>query len=128
VTHAHAVVWLDHTEAKIIQFNPDGAEESHLKHHIGKPHHKDRKDPGHAHPERDPHFYHEVAIALKGVREILVVGPGSAKTELVKHLKDHDPEVAKAVLGVESADHPTDGQILAHARTFFKAKDRTIEH
>ena len=116
--HAHAVVWLDHHEAKIIQFNADAHEVKHLKHNIGKPAHKDRKDPGGAHPERGGTFYHDVACALAGVREILVCGPGAAKTEFVKHLQTHDPVVAKAVLGVEAADHPTEGQVLAHARQF----------
>lgn len=128
MTHAHAVVWLDHAVAKIIKFNPETAESDHIKHDIGKPHHQDRKDPGHDHPERDPHFFHEVAKALAGLHEVLVVGPGSAKTELVKHLKDHDPEIAKIVMGIENADHPTDGQILALGRKFFKAKDRMVAH
>lgn len=128
MTHVHAIVWLDHQAAKIIHFSPDEADTTHMQHEIGKPHHRDRKDPGHAHPERDPHFFHEVAIALKGAKEILVIGPGSAKTELVKHMKDHDPAIAKAVMGVENADHPTDGQILALGRQFFKAQDRMVAH
>lgn len=59
---------------------------------------------------------------------MLVVGPGSAQPELMKHLKDHDPSIAKILLGVENADHPTDGQILALGRKFFRAKDRMIAH
>ena len=113
MTHAHAVVWLDHHEAKIIQFNPETSENAHVKH------------PG---DDKVEAFYHEVAKKLAGVREILVLGPGGAKTEFVKHLEHHDPVVAKAVLGVEASDHPSEGQILAHAREFFKAKDRMIAH
>jgi stalled ribosome rescue protein Dom34 len=111
--HAHAVVWLDHREAKVIQFNPEHSESQHVK-HLGD--------------DRLNDYYHSVATKLTGVREILVLGPGNAKTEFVKHLKDHDPAVANAVLGVESADHPSEGQILAKAREFFKAKDRMIAH
>jgi stalled ribosome rescue protein Dom34 len=111
MTHAHAVVWLDHHEAHVIQFNAEEAESRHLKHGKG-----------------DPGFYHAIAGILKGVREILVVGPGLAKQEFVKHLQSHDPAVAKAVMGVEAADHPSEGQLLAEARKFFKAKDRMIAH
>ena len=34
------------------------------------------------------------------------------------------PEFAKKPLAVEAADHPADGQLLDHARRFFKAADR----
>ena len=113
MTHAHAVVWLDHHEAHIIQFNADTHEDQRIKHHGN---------------DRAAEFYHAIAATLKGVSEILIAGPSSAKTELIKHLESHDPAIAKAVLGVESADHPTDGQLLAHARSYFKAKDRMLAH
>lgn len=113
MTHAHAVVWLDHHEAKVIQFNPEQHEAKHFKHHDS---HKVEA------------FYHQIGASLSGVREILVLGPSNAKTEFMKHLQHHDPAIAKAVLGVEAADHPSEGQILAHARAFFKAKDRMIAH
>ncbi len=113
VPYAHAVVWLDHHDAKVIQFNPTQHEAKHFKH-----------------PQayKIEAFFHQIAASLVGVSEILVIGPGLAKTEFIQHLKQHDPAIAKAVLGVEAADHPTEGQILAHARHFFKAKDRMIAH
>jgi hypothetical protein len=37
---------------------------------------------------------------------------------------DAHPELARKVSAVEPLDHPTDGELLALARKFFKADDR----
>ncbi|MGE0071302.1 MAG: translational machinery protein, partial [Thiomonas sp.] len=74
----------------------------------------------------DPKFYHAVAEALDGVPEVLITGPGQAKLALFKHLQRHDPAVAEHVQGLESADHPTDAQLVAHARHYFKARDQML--
>jgi hypothetical protein len=31
------------------------------------------------------------------------------------------------ILGVESADHPSDGQIVAHARKYFEVRDHMLD-
>jgi hypothetical protein len=58
------------------------------------------------------------------VNEILVIGPGSAKGELLKHAAVHDPVVAKKIIGVETVDHPTDAQITAYAKSYFNRIDK----
>ena len=35
----------------------------------------------------------------------------------------HEPKVEARIVGVETADHPTDAQIVAHARAYFRAND-----
>jgi hypothetical protein len=45
---------------------------------------------------------------------------------LIKHLHAHDPKIADKVVGVETIDHPTDGQLVAYARKYFVAKDRML--
>jgi stalled ribosome rescue protein Dom34 len=74
----------------------------------------------------DKQYYHAVVEALKGAEEILVVGPAQAKLQLIKHMHAHDQAVADKVVGVESIDHPTDGQLVAYARKYFAAKDRML--
>jgi hypothetical protein len=32
--------------------------------------------------------------------------------------------IAKRIIGIETVDHPTDGQILAYAKKFFKKFDQ----
>jgi hypothetical protein len=39
-------------------------------------------------------------------------------------IKRHAPQTAARVLGVETLDHPTDGEIRAFAKRYFHAKDR----
>lgn len=115
MAHFHAVVWIDRNDAKIFHFNAEAAEKLVLH-----AHHSRRGD---AHRENEV-FFHEVAKALSDAGEVLVTGPAHAKTDLLKHVARHDPQLLSRVSGVETADHPTDGQILAHARHYFATADR----
>ena len=55
--------------------------------------------------------------------------PGFATgLELLRYLHAHAPKVEAKVVGVETADHPTDKQVLAHARARFQAIDRMRSH
>jgi len=121
----HAVVWLDHAEAHVMGFNAEEVEakQIHAKSSHKKLHHKSGA-PGSGHETEDQSYYHEVAQALGGAGEILIVGPSNAKLFLLKHLQKHDPAVAARVVGIESIDHPTDGQVVAYARHYFVAADR----
>ena len=53
------------------------------------------------------------------------MGPGNAKQEFVKHIEHHDHLLRARVLGVETVDHPTNHQVVAHARKFFREIDRS---
>jgi hypothetical protein len=72
----------------------------------------------------DHGYYGLVETALAGAQEILIVGPASAKEELEKHMKQHAKALAAGIVGVERADHPSDGQILKLARKYFTAVDK----
>ena len=123
--HYHAVVWIDHKEARIYFFDRDSFDEVDVtsKSPNYNLHHKAGSVSGKRAPE-DQNFFHETVATLKPAKEWLITGPGSAKLEMVKHIHRHDPEMIDRVVGVETADHPTDNQIVAYARTFFKAADR----
>ena len=58
---------------------------------------------------------------------VLIAGPGAAKNELVSHIGKHDPKLKKLIVAVETVDHPSDGQLVAHARKYFKAEDRMMQ-
>jgi stalled ribosome rescue protein Dom34 len=123
--HYHAVVWIDHREARVIHFNADDADEKtvhpdHPSHHL---HHK-AGSPSGTHDKGEPSFYHDVANALAEAREFLVVGPSTAKTEFVTWLHGHSPALAGRLFGVEPLQHMSDGQVVAEARRFFKKADR----
>jgi hypothetical protein len=123
--HYHALVWLDHRVAKVIHFDAnDSVRESVNSTHPNQNlHHKaNSSDSGHA--PVDHAYLERVTEALYGAGAILIVGPGSAKTELMKHIESRHPTIAAKVSAVETIDHPSDGALLAHARRFFKADDR----
>ncbi len=78
---------------------------------------------GRAKPDDSALFGALAQVCLR-CRRVLVVGPGSAKSEFVKYLSRNNPDaLARHVIGVETADHPTDGQLLARARTAFAEAD-----
>ena len=54
----------------------------------------------------------------------LLIDIGLAKTELQRHVEEHEKRFVGRIAAVEAADHPTDGEILERARSFFKAHDR----
>jgi stalled ribosome rescue protein Dom34 len=124
MSHHHAVVWLDHVEAHVLHFTREDVQNK-LVH--GKPHrhlHHKRGAQASGHAPEDPAFFRDIAAALDDAAEILVVGPANAKTEFVKHLEVHAPEMRKKVVAVETVDHPSDGQLLAYARKHFRAIDQ----
>ena len=128
MSHYHAVVWLDHNEARVMHISPDDVEKSVVN--PATPHrnlHRKRGSVSGSRQPEDQHYYHEVVEALGGASEILIVGPGQAKLELIKHIHSHDHEVVSKVVGVESVDHPSDAQLVAHARKYFVAKDRMLQ-
>jgi len=131
MSHFHAVVWLDHRNAHVFHVTANEAEEIevaaappvHVAEHFKHLHHRAGDRDGKRAPE-DQHYYQAVVDALAGAQEWLIVGPATAKLELVKHIHRHCPQMVDRVIGIESVDHPTDGQLLAHARAYFRAADR----
>ena len=79
---------------------------------------------GSGHATGDHDFLHAVAQSVADAGAILIAGPGKAKNELVSHIEKHDPKLKKLIAAVETVDHPSDGQLVAHARKFFEAADR----
>ncbi|HET8998958.1 MAG TPA: translational machinery protein [bacterium] len=129
----HAVVWIDHTEARVFHVRretvghvqPEAIDETTIlspQHLI----HRHPKGLGEAreHPDDAKRFFHEVARSLDGTDAVLIVGPSSAKLEFFRYLQDHDKTLQARVVGIETADHPTDREIVAHARRYFIGSDR----
>ncbi len=116
-----AFIWIDHRVAKVFHANAETSAPSivHSNHPHQHLHHKANSiDSGHARVDKD--FLERVATAVARADAILITGPASAKTELKRHLEDLHPRIAANVTGVQTLDHPSDGQLLAHARRFFE--------
>jgi hypothetical protein len=61
---------------------------------------------------------------LEGAEEVLVVGPSAAKLEFMRYVHKHDQATEAKIVGIETVDHPTDGQLVAYANQYFKRRDR----
>jgi stalled ribosome rescue protein Dom34 len=122
--HYHAVIWIDHREARVFHFSPTEVDKLivHPDHPTRHIHHKSNTI-GSGHDSLSDEFLHAVAKSVADAGAVLVTGPANAKTQLVKHIQHHDPKLMKLILGVETVDHPSDPQLVAHARKFFKAAD-----
>lgn len=123
-SHYHAVVWLDHAQARIIHFNSMEAETKTVHPDHGPRHlHVKAGSASGTHIRTDPAFYRDVAKACEGATVILLTGPSTAKTEFVAYLKEHAPGVFSRIAGVDTLAEVTDPQLLAEGRKFFATAD-----
>ena len=113
MTTFHAVVWMDHTEAHVLMFDKEHVEAQRIK---ARSHHT----PKHGHVGADKDFFRQIADALTGVTEVLLTGPANAKIEFRDFCKHNAHAVDKAVVEVVTTDHPSDAQVVAMARQYFK--------
>ena len=79
---------------------------------------------GAGHVHLDHQYFEEIAAALTGVQEWLLTGPGTAKNELARHVEQHLPDLKRTLCGLQTSDHPTDGELVDQARWAFKSIDR----
>ena len=124
-SNRHLALWIDHQEARIFHVCAGGVEVQAVHaptHHV----HRHPKGPTaeHNHPDDAHHFFRSVAHALEGAERILVVGPSTAKLHFLRHAFMHDRTLGPRIIGVETVDHPTDGQLVAFSRKYFAADDR----
>ena len=126
MSHYHSVVWIDHQKATVWQFTSDAEQHQVIhSHDHGKVHNRKSTHGGHGHSANHK-FFDDVAQALTGTHEILILGPALTKQEFAGYLKDKHAPLAKAIVAVENSDHPTDAEVLAFARRHFEALDRML--
>lgn len=112
-----SVIWIDRENARVFHISDDKMERKVLKlrhadHHT---HRRDARDKD----REEPSLYLEAAGELTSSDRILILGPGVAKHHFHAYLSEHQPFVAKKVAGVETVDHPSDGEVAAMAKKFF---------
>jgi stalled ribosome rescue protein Dom34 len=123
----HAVIWIDHKEAHVMFLSEQASEAEIIKSKSTHPHlHHKGGEIGAGKVAMDSKFLHSVIQAVKESKEVLILGPGSAKLELIKHAHHHDADIADKIVGVETVDHPTDKEVLAFARKFFYKVDQML--
>jgi stalled ribosome rescue protein Dom34 len=118
MTTLHAVVLVDHQSAQVLQFDAAHVQSQTVKAHS----HHTRQ---HGSTVRTEHeFFGQVCDALAGIAEVLVVGPHTGQADFRHYVEKHRPETAPRIVGYETADHPTENQLVALARKYFLKFDR----
>lgn len=118
MTLFHAVVWIDHQKAQVLQFDAEHVQAQKIRTHT---HHTAQ----HGSAVRTEHeFFGEVCGALDGIAEVLVTGPRKGIEDFRHYAEKHRPEAAKRIVGYEVVDHPSDAQLVAFARKYFVKYDR----
>lgn len=109
----HAVLWLDHRNAKVLHFDADTVQVQKVQAHT--------HDTGqHGSAVRTEHeFFGEVCDELMSVAHIVVTGNHTALSDFRHYVNKHRLSLDPQILGWETVDHPTDPQLLAFARKYF---------
>ncbi len=122
-----AGLWIDHRKAVIVVLSGDDEEvktivsgmEKHVRFTGG-----DGSEEGSSEDVRDRQFgnhlnsyYDQVIAVVRNAESVLIFGPGEAKGELEKRLKNEG--MKDHAVSVEAADKMTDRQIMAKVRENF---------
>jgi stalled ribosome rescue protein Dom34 len=118
MTLFHAVVLVDHHSAQVLQFDAEHVQAQKVKahRHLTRQHHSEVRS--------EHEFFGQVCDALDGIAEVLVTGSKTALADFRHYAEKHRPQAARAIVGYEVVDHPTEGQLVALARQYFLKYDR----
>ena len=118
MTTFHAVVFIDHQHAQVLQFDAEHVRAEKIKAHT---HHTKQ----HGSQVRSEHeFFGHVCDALQGITEVLVTGPRTGIDDFRHYAEKHRPQTARHIVAYETVDHPSDRQLVALARQYFLRHDR----
>jgi stalled ribosome rescue protein Dom34 len=114
------VVWMDTNEARVYKVAPVPREVKRLARHEIRHHtavdverHKDLAK-----------YFSALAGDLRDADEVLLIGPGPAKEKFRRFLEErHAQDLGRRIVGTETVDHPTEAEMLAQSRRFFRAYD-----
>jgi stalled ribosome rescue protein Dom34 len=117
----HAVVWLDFHQAKVFLITAEDVEARRIK--ADTPHrriHHKAQVRGSGHVRDDRTYFEAILAAIEEADSWLIAGPGETKKDLENYLEGHGEELRKRLVGVESMDHLTAGELIKQARKLFE--------
>ena len=116
----HAVAFVDHQSAQVLQFGSEQVVERKVHEHL----HFTRQH--HSGVRTEHEFFAEVCDALDGVTEVLVTGGHTGLADFRHYVGKHRPLTATRIVGYEVVDHPTENQLVALARKHFVKYDQMV--
>ena len=118
MSELHAVVWIDHQHAQVLHYDAGSVQVQKIQAHS----HQTRQHGSQVRTEHE--FFGEVCDSLSNVKEVLVTGAHKAQADFRHYVDKHRAHIAPRIVGWETVDHPSDGQLVALARRFFVKHDR----
>jgi hypothetical protein len=122
MTLSHAVLWLDHHHADVLQFNNEEVRSQKV---ADSPH--DTRQ--HQSEVRTQHeFFASVCDALAGIAMVLVTGSHMSQTNFRHYVEKHRAHLMPQLVGWETVNQPTEPELVALGKKFFHAHDNMIKH
>ena len=113
MSFARALVWIDHHNAKVLQFDAHDTAVHKVHAHTHETHQ-------HGSAVRTEHeFFAAVCDSFAALPTVLVTGPSTAQSDFRHYIAKHRPALASQIIGWEVSDHVTDGELVALARRYF---------
>jgi hypothetical protein len=108
--HFHAVVWLDHLQARTFHLGLSGTQEVILHPQMPTRHiHHKANSIGSGHVHESAEFLHQILDAVSDAGEILILGPSGTKIELAIHARPgaskYDHSAHRANIGAPDGRH-----------------------
>lgn len=114
----HAVAFVDHHSAQVLQFDSVQVMERKVREHQSFTRQ-------HASSVRTEHaFFGQVCDALQGIAEVLVTGGHSGLADFKHYVDNHRPLTAKSIVAYQVVDHPSEAELVALARKHFHQYDQ----
>lgn len=126
----HAGLWVDHRKAVVVIVSDrgettrrvDSGVAKHVRYSGGSGTAGSREGQGEDTRERHhmgelAKYYDDILLSVRDADEILIFGPGEARTELQSHLERAG--LGARIVGVEATDKMTEPQIVAKVRERF---------
>jgi hypothetical protein len=120
MTLFHAVVFINHQSAQVIQFGTEHSEGHKVLEHK----HVTRQHGSQVRSEHE--FFGDVCDALGGIAEIMVTGGHTGLADFKHYVEKHRPAVAPRISAYEVVGHPTQGELVALARKHFTKFDAMV--
>jgi hypothetical protein len=113
MSHFHAVAFVDHESAQVLQFDSTSVVErrAHQHQHLTRQHRSGRRS--------EHEFFAEVCNLLDDNAEVLVTGGRKGLADFQHYLEKYRPLTTPRIVGYEVADHPSEKQLVALARKHF---------